>query len=79
MQIADDGQGGAHLGKGHGLVGLQERAVANGGSLELVSDGSGTTVSLTRKADGRPVPVSVAVFTMLASVPRGANRVTAAS
>lgn len=47
VQIADDGQGGAHLGKGHGLVGLQERAVANGGSLELASDGSGTTVSLT--------------------------------
>lgn len=44
--IADDGQGGAHLGKGHGLVGLQERAIANGGSLVVTSDESGTTVSL---------------------------------
>lgn len=46
VSISDDGVGGAHLGKGHGLVGLQERAIANGASLDLVSGDSGTTVSL---------------------------------
>lgn len=47
LSIADDGQGGAHLGKGHGLVGLQERTVAGGGEFALDSSEKGTTIKVS--------------------------------
>ena len=33
MTVADDGAGGAHLAKGHGLAGLADRLHAAGGEL----------------------------------------------
>jgi signal transduction histidine kinase len=45
VAIADDGQGGAHLAKGHGLTGLDDRVHAAGGTLLVDSPtGAGTTV-----------------------------------
>ncbi|SDS36499.1 sensor domain-containing protein [Jiangella sp. DSM 45060] len=46
VQIADDGRGGAHLGKGHGLAGLADRLAGVDGRLDIVSPpAGGTTVS----------------------------------
>ncbi|SEE42453.1 sensor histidine kinase [Jiangella alba] len=46
VQIADDGRGGAHLGKGHGLAGLADRLAGVDGRLDIVSPpADGTTVS----------------------------------
>lgn len=46
--ISDDGVGGAHLGKGHGLVGLRDRLAGVDGSLEIRSpEGGGTVVGAT--------------------------------
>ena len=42
--VRDDGVGGAHLGKGHGLAGLADRCAAIDGSLEVVSPAGGPTV-----------------------------------
>ncbi len=45
VQISDDGVGGAHLAKGHGLAGLADRVRANGGRLSVHSpDGGGTHI-----------------------------------
>jgi NADH/NAD ratio-sensing transcriptional regulator Rex len=45
VTIADNGVGGAHLAKGHGLTGLADRVQAAGGVLDVESaDGAGTTV-----------------------------------
>jgi signal transduction histidine kinase len=41
--VADDGIGGAHLAKGHGLAGLADRLRAAGGSLEIISPAGGPT------------------------------------
>ncbi|MER7331105.1 MULTISPECIES: sensor domain-containing protein [unclassified Micromonospora] len=41
--VGDDGQGGAHLAKGHGLVGIADRVRAAGGRLEVVSPVGGPT------------------------------------
>ncbi|MCM0675519.1 sensor histidine kinase [Micromonospora phytophila] len=41
--IGDDGQGGAHLAKGHGLVGIADRVRAVGGRLSVVSPVGGPT------------------------------------
>ncbi|HXT89902.1 MAG TPA: ATP-binding protein, partial [Trebonia sp.] len=44
--VTDDGGGGAALGKGHGLRGLDDRLRAAGGQLQVSSpSGGGTTVS----------------------------------
>ena len=43
MQIVDDGVGGAHIAKGHGLAGLADRVRAAGGSLRVVSPAGGPT------------------------------------
>ncbi|WP_193311445.1 sensor histidine kinase [Georgenia satyanarayanai] len=44
--VADDGVGGAHPGKGHGLVGLRDRLAGVDGELRVDSaDGHGTVVS----------------------------------
>lgn len=41
--IDDDGQGGAHLAKGHGLVGIADRVRAVGGQLSVTSPAGGPT------------------------------------
>ncbi|MFG3713173.1 sensor histidine kinase [Micromonospora sp. NPDC047730] len=41
--VGDDGQGGAHLAKGHGLVGIADRVRAAGGRLDVVSPTGGPT------------------------------------
>ncbi|MCF2532735.1 sensor histidine kinase [Yinghuangia soli] len=44
LEIRDDGHGGAHLGKGHGLVGLSDRLAAVEGRMNLSSPAGGPTV-----------------------------------
>ncbi len=44
VQVSDDGRGGAHLGKGHGLAGLADRLAAVEGVLDIVSPAGGPTV-----------------------------------
>jgi signal transduction histidine kinase len=45
VTVADDGLGGAHMAKGHGLTGLNDRVHAAGGTLLVDSPvGAGTTV-----------------------------------
>ena len=44
VQVRDDGRGGAHPGKGHGLAGLVDRLAAVEGALDLVSPAGGPTV-----------------------------------
>ncbi|WP_181034205.1 sensor histidine kinase [Arthrobacter sp. GMC3] len=45
LDVVDDGRGGAHVGKGHGLAGLMDRLAGVDGSLEIVSpEGGPTTV-----------------------------------
>ncbi|WP_225920500.1 sensor histidine kinase [Pseudonocardia oceani] len=44
VQVRDDGRGGAHPGKGHGLAGLADRLAAVEGALDLVSPVGGPTV-----------------------------------
>jgi signal transduction histidine kinase len=47
VQIIDDGEGGAHVAKGHGLSGLADRVWATGGRLTVVSPAGGpTTIGL---------------------------------
>ncbi|MEW2430407.1 sensor histidine kinase [Micromonospora sp. NPDC047644] len=41
--VGDDGQGGAHLAKGHGLAGIADRVRAAGGELMVVSPTGGPT------------------------------------
>jgi signal transduction histidine kinase len=41
--VADDGSGGAHLAKGHGLAGLADRVRALGGTLSVISPVGGPT------------------------------------
>jgi signal transduction histidine kinase len=48
VDVSDDGRGGADPGSGTGIVGLEDRAAAIGGSLAIVSTpGRGTTVTAT--------------------------------
>lgn len=42
-EIVDDGDGGAHVAKGHGLSGLDDRVRASGGTLTVVSPKGGPT------------------------------------
>lgn len=44
VSVADDGRGGAHAGKGHGLAGLADRVSAVDGTLALSSPDGGPTV-----------------------------------
>jgi signal transduction histidine kinase len=44
VQVRDDGRGGAHLGKGHGLAGLADRLATLEGALDVVSPAGGPTV-----------------------------------
>ncbi len=41
--VADDGQGGAHLAKGHGLAGIADRVRAAGGQFAVTSPAGGPT------------------------------------
>ncbi|MDG4667137.1 sensor histidine kinase [Mycobacterium sp. 236(2023)] len=48
VEITDDGNGGAHLAKGHGLSGLDDRVRAVGGTLTVTSPvGGPTTIGVT--------------------------------
>jgi signal transduction histidine kinase len=44
VEVADDGEGGAHVSKGHGLAGLADRVHAAGGRLDVVSPAGGPTL-----------------------------------
>ena len=44
VEVSDDGRGGAHLGKGHGLAGLADRLAAVEGRLDVTSPEGGPTV-----------------------------------
>jgi signal transduction histidine kinase len=44
VAVADDGVGGAAIGRGSGLTGLSDRVAAHGGTLRIHSNGSGTTL-----------------------------------
>lgn len=44
IDVLDDGVGGAHLAKGHGLSGIADRVRAVGGTLEVTSPAGGPTV-----------------------------------
>ncbi len=44
VEIVDDGAGGAHVAKGHGLSGLADRVRASGGTLTVVSPTGGPTM-----------------------------------
>ncbi|TDC39505.1 sensor histidine kinase [Micromonospora sp. 15K316] len=43
VSVGDDGQGGAHVAKGHGLAGIADRVRAAGGELTVVSPPGGPT------------------------------------
>ncbi|MFI6163264.1 sensor histidine kinase [Micromonospora haikouensis] len=43
VAVADDGHGGAHLAKGHGLTGISDRVRAAGGRLDVLSPAGGPT------------------------------------
>lgn len=43
VEIVDNGDGGAHVAKGHGLAGLADRIRAGGGTLSVVSPAGGPT------------------------------------
>jgi len=43
IQVVDDGDGGAHVAKGHGLSGLADRVRSTGGTLSVVSPAGGPT------------------------------------
>lgn len=48
VEVTDDGNGGAHLAKGHGLSGLDDRVRAAGGTLTVTSPTGGpTTIGVT--------------------------------
>jgi signal transduction histidine kinase len=44
VRVRDDGRGGAHAGKGHGLAGLQDRLTTVDGTLDVASPPGGPTV-----------------------------------
>jgi signal transduction histidine kinase len=53
VRVGDDGDGGAHLGKGHGLAGLADRLAGVDGRLHVDSSpGAGTTITATIPAAG---------------------------
>jgi signal transduction histidine kinase len=43
ISVGDDGQGGAHVAKGHGLAGIADRVRAHGGTLTVTSPPGGPT------------------------------------
>lgn len=53
VRVVDHGVGGAHPGRGSGLVGLQQRAAAVGGTLLVDSPAGGPTVLTARLPRGR--------------------------
>jgi len=59
LKVRDDGIGGAHLGKGSGLVGLQDRVEALGGTIKIDSPaGSGTCVVVSLPIAAEPAQES---------------------
>nr|WP_281352456.1 sensor histidine kinase [Phytoactinopolyspora alkaliphila] len=56
VQVSDDGRGGAHIGKGHGLAGLTDRLAGVDGILDVHSPpAGGTTVTATIPVPSAPV------------------------
>ncbi|GAA3208776.1 DUF4118 domain-containing protein [Dactylosporangium siamense] len=59
LSISDDGIGGACIGRGSGLIGLQDRIETVGGRLEIVSPaGSGTTILVAIPIDATGPPAA---------------------
>ena len=56
MTVTDDGVGGAHLAKGHGLAGLADRLHAAGGELWSPARTAATTIR-----SGAAVPLTMRV------------------
>jgi signal transduction histidine kinase len=52
--VVDDGRGGAHVGKGHGLAGLVDRAAVLDGRVIVESPPGGPTVVFAEVPAGRP-------------------------
>ena len=52
--VVDDGRGGAHVGKGHGLAGLVDRAAVLDGRVSVHSPSGGPTVVFAGVPAGRP-------------------------
>lgn len=48
VEVSDDGVGGAHLSKGRGLAGLEQRLTAVGGTFDVHSPAGGPTLLLAR-------------------------------
>ncbi|HWH94170.1 MAG TPA: nitrate- and nitrite sensing domain-containing protein [Baekduia sp.] len=58
LEICDDGVGGAHPGRGSGLIGLTDRVEAVGGRIRIMSPpGAGTTVLATLPVE-QPAPIA---------------------
>jgi len=56
VRVADNGRGGAQLGRGTGLIGLQDRVEAIGGSVMVLSapgDGTMLEIELPLRGPGR--------------------------
>ena len=54
VRVEDDGRGGAHVGKGHGLAGLEARVESVAGALDVRSPTGGPTVVTVRMPLSRP-------------------------
>ena len=52
--VLDNGRGGAHMGKGHGLAGLADRAAALDGRVSVESPAGGPTIVFAEVPAGRP-------------------------
>jgi signal transduction histidine kinase len=52
--VLDDGRGGAHIGKGHGIAGLVDRAAALDGRVTVESPAGGPTIVFAELPAGRP-------------------------
>jgi signal transduction histidine kinase len=72
VEVRDDGVGGAQVGTGTGLVGLEDRAAAAGGELRVDSPpGEGTILTVTLPLQGPPAAATR--DSQLASEPDGAG------
>jgi signal transduction histidine kinase len=71
LQVRDNGMGGAHVGRGSGLLGLQDRVEALGGTLSVASPaGGGTTIDVVM-----PLPSAPTTGEAEAEVSSGASEI----